>query len=47
MREGPTNHDWPAVLAALLDFLAHEPEAKGFHAALEDVIAGLPDAAYE
>ena len=46
-----SNHDWPAVMAALQDWLddsqEKEPHAEGFHAALENVIASLPDEAYE
>lgn len=44
-------HDWPAVLEALQDLLTasrdDEPDAINFHAALQDVIAGLPQAAFE
>lgn len=45
------NHDWPAVLAALQDLLEssvkEEPHAVNFHAAIETVIAGLPEEANE
>ena len=43
-------HDWPAVMAALTDWLEEsmeeEPHAVNFHAQLEEVIAGLPDEAF-
>ncbi len=43
-------HDWPAVMAALQDWLEdsqkNEPHAEMFHAALEEVIASLPEEAY-
>lgn len=44
-------HNWPAVMAALQDMLEdskeNEPYATMLHSALEEVIASLPDAAYE
>lgn len=47
---GESMHDWPAVYAALSDLLEtsrdEEPEAVVFHTALETVIGGLPDAAF-
>ena len=43
-------HDWPAVMAALQDWLENsqkeEPWAETFHNNLENVIASLPDEAF-
>lgn len=43
-------HDWPAVMAALQDWLEtsqkEEPYAKTFHSHLENVIAQLPEEAF-
>ncbi|MFD1914137.1 hypothetical protein [Halodurantibacterium flavum] len=45
------DHDWPAVLAALQDLLDHsvreEPGARMFHIALQEVIDGLPEEAFQ
>lgn len=44
-------HDWAAVLEALQDLLEQsqkeEPHAVRFHEALETVINGLPEEAFE
>jgi len=45
------DHEWPAVMAALQDWLEHsqenEPSAETFHVQLENVIANMPDEAFE
>ena len=45
-----SDHDWPKVMAALQDLLEkslkEEPYATLFHSALEEVIASLPDEAF-
>lgn len=46
-----SDHKWPEVMAALQDWVEdsreNEPYASALHAALDTVLAAMPDEAYE